>query len=77
MFQIFRFVTDSWSSPLRARLLYGAFALGFLGLAVGGGVKRDATVIALGIAFAIVTAALAVIAPRLSSIGRRNGRETS
>lgn len=67
-----RFLTESWSSPLRARLLYGLFALGFLGLAIGGIVKGDATVIALGAIFAIATTALAVIAPKLSNLTRRD-----
>jgi hypothetical protein len=66
--RLWRFVTESWSSPLRARLLYAAFALGFLGLAIGGAVKDDGLVIALGIALAVVTAALAVMAPRLSNL---------
>jgi hypothetical protein len=72
--RIWRFWTDSWSSAKRARLLYVAFALGFLGLAIGGIVKGDATVIVLGIIFAIVTAALAVVAPKLSNITNRDVR---
>ena len=54
------------------RWLYIAFALGFAGLAIGGAVKGDATVIALGVVFALATAALAVIAPRFAS---RTNRE--
>jgi hypothetical protein len=69
---LWRFLTESWSSPLRARLLYAAFTIGFLGLAVGGAVKGDGLVIALGIAFAIVTAALAVLAPKLTNLTKRD-----
>jgi len=70
--RIWRFLTDSWSSAKRARLLYLVFALGFLGLAIGGAVKGDGVVIALGIVFAIAPAALAVIAPKLSNLTRRD-----
>ncbi len=72
---IWRFWTDSWSSPLRARLLYVAFALGFAGLAIGGSVKGDALVIALGAVLALATAALAVLAPRLAPALRQPGGE--
>ncbi len=69
---IWRFWTESWRAPGRARWLYGALALGFLGLAVGGGIKGDATVIALGIVFALATAALAVLAPKLPNLTKRD-----
>jgi hypothetical protein len=69
---LWRFWTDSWSSAKRARLLYVAFALGFLGLAIGGIVKGDATVIVLGALFALAATALAVIAPKLSNITNRD-----
>ncbi len=60
--RLWRFWTESWSSaPRRARWLYGALALGFAGLAIGGGVKGDATVIALGALFALATTGLAVL----------------
>ncbi len=69
---IWRFWTESWRAPARARWLYGAMALGFAGLAIGGGVKGDATVIALGAVFALVTAALAVLAPKLANLTKRD-----
>ena len=65
--RLWRFWTESWRTPGRARWLYGALALGFAGLAIGGGVKGDATVIALGAVFALATAALAALAPRLAA----------
>ncbi len=69
---IWRFWTDSWSAPGRARWLYGLFALGFLSLAIGGIVKGDPTVIALGIIFALVTSALVILAPKLSNLTKRD-----
>jgi hypothetical protein len=68
---VWRFWTESWSAPGRARWLYALFALGFLGLAIGGGIKGDATVIALGIVFALVTTGLAIIAPMLTKATKR------
>jgi len=66
---IWRFWTESWSaSGGRSRLLYAALALGFAGLAIAGGVKGDATVIALGALFALITATLAVLAPKLARL---------
>jgi peptidoglycan/LPS O-acetylase OafA/YrhL len=61
-----RFMADGWSSPRRARLLYVIFAAGFVALAVAGAVKGDPLVVLLGVVFGLLTAAIAVIAPRLS-----------
>lgn len=63
---IWRFITDSWHAPRRARWLYLVFAAGFIAMAIGGGIKGDALVIALGIVFALVTATLAFLAPRFA-----------
>ncbi len=70
--RLWRWWTESWSSPRRARWLYGALALGFAGLAIGGGMKGDATVVALGALFALATAALAFLAPRLAGWTKRH-----
>jgi hypothetical protein len=70
--RLWRFWTESWRAPGRARWLYGALALGFAGLAIGGAVKGDATVIALGVLFALATAALAVLAPKLATLTKRD-----
>ena len=72
MSHLWRFWTETWRTPGRGRWLYGALALGFAGLAVGGAVSGDGTVIALGAVFALATAALAVFAPRLSALAKRN-----
>jgi predicted Co/Zn/Cd cation transporter (cation efflux family) len=75
--RFWRWWTESWRAPGRARWLYGALALGFAGLAIGGGVKGDATVIALGAVFALATAALAVLAPKIARLTQRDERRGS
>ena len=63
---IWRFWTDSWHAPRRARWLYLVFTAGFVAMAIVGAIKGDALVVVLGAVFALVTATLAVLAPRLA-----------
>lgn len=65
--KFFGWIFGSWQSPSRARLVYLGFTAGFVALAVGGAMKGDALVIALGLGFAIVTATAAMFAPKIAS----------
>lgn len=64
--EVWRWWVESWSAPRRARLVYAVMALGFGALAVAGGVSGNAAVGAIAGGVAAVTAALAMLAPRLS-----------
>jgi hypothetical protein len=65
---VWRFVTDSWRAPRRARLLYIAFAAGFVAMAIAGAIRGDALVTGIAALFALVTTAIAVLSPRLSPL---------
>jgi hypothetical protein len=62
---VWRWWTDTWRAPGRARLLYGAMALAFAALAAVAALQGEAAVAAIaGIATA-GTLALAALAPQL------------
>lgn len=63
---LWRWWTESWRSPRRARVVYGAMAFAFGALAVIGGLRGEALVAAVAGALALLTLALAALAPRLS-----------
>lgn len=65
---VWHFVVDSWRAPKRARWLYIAFTAGFVAMAVVAGVKGDALVTGIAALFAFVTAAIAVLVPRLAPL---------
>jgi hypothetical protein len=65
---LWRFITDSWSSPSRARLLYVVFTIGFVVMAIAGAIRGDALVLTLGAVFGLLTLAIATLAPRLSPL---------
>jgi hypothetical protein len=66
--QLWRVLTDSWSSPRRARLVYIVLTAGFLTIAVAAAISGDALVAALGALFALATTTLALLVPRLQPI---------
>ena len=74
-FALWHFVVDSWHAPRRARLLYLAFAAGFVAMAVAAGVKGDALVTGIAALFAFVTASIAVLVPRLAQLFAPSPRE--
>ncbi len=63
---IWRWWTESWRSARRARGVYLVMAAGFGVLAIVAGVGGDATVAALAGVAAVVTCALALLAPQLA-----------
>ena len=65
---LWRWWTDTWRAPKRARLLYAAMALAFAALAFIALMQSDALVAILAAVGLFVTIALAVIAPRLSKM---------
>jgi len=67
MRELWRWWTESWRAPGRARGVYLIMALGFGALAVVGALAADALVASIAGAVAVVTFALAVVAPRLAS----------
>jgi hypothetical protein len=67
-----RWWTDSWRAPRRARLTYGAMSLAFAGLAVAGAVRGDPVVAAVGGAVAVAVAVLAIVVPRLAHWTKSN-----
>jgi hypothetical protein len=73
--QLWRLLTDTWSTPRRARLVYVAMAVGFAAMAIAGEVADDALVVTLGAVFAAVTLALATLVPRLSGWARNTENE--
>jgi len=74
--RIWRWWTDSWSAPNRARLLYVGFAAAFAALAVAGAVRGDALVAAIAGVLALLIAVLAVAAPTLSRLTNAATRES-
>jgi len=67
-----RWWTESWQAPRRARLLYVAMALAFGALAVAGAITGDAVVAAVGSIVAIAVAGLAIAVPRLAQWAKSN-----
>lgn len=65
---IWHFIVDSWRAPRRARLLYLLFAAGFVAMAIAGAIKGDALVTGIAALFALVTAAIAVLVPRIAPL---------
>jgi hypothetical protein len=65
---VWHFIVDSWRAPKRARVLYLLFAAGFVAMAVVAGVKGDALVTGIAALFALATAAVAVLVPRLAPL---------
>ncbi len=63
---LWRWWTETWRAPRRARWLYIVMALGFGGLAVVAGVSGDAAVAALAGVASLVTLVLVLLAPQLS-----------
>ncbi len=63
---LWRWWSESWKAPRRARWLYIVMAAGFGGLALVAALSGDAAVAALAGVAAVATVALAVLAPRLS-----------
>jgi hypothetical protein len=63
---IFSWLSDVWRTPAKARALYIVMTAGFAGLAIVGGVTGDALVAVVASLFAVITAGLAIIAPRLA-----------
>jgi len=69
---LWRFWTESWSAPRRARWLYIAMTAAFGGLAIAGAVMGEAAVAAIAGIVAVATASLAVLAPRLAEWTKRD-----
>jgi len=67
---LWRWWTDTWRTPGRARLLYGVMALAFGALALVAALRGDALVAVLAAIGTAVTVGLAVIAPRLANLTR-------
>ncbi len=64
--RFWRWWTESWQAPRRARWLYIVMAAGFGSLALVAALAGDAAVAALAGVAAAVTVALAALAPRLT-----------
>lgn len=64
--------SSSWRRPGLARWLYLVIALGFAGVAVGAGVVGDVAVGVVASIFALLTASLALVLPRLAEATQRN-----
>lgn len=64
--RLWRWWTDTWRTPGRARWLYIVMALGFSGLALIATLNGDSAFAALAGLIAVVTVVLAVAAPWLS-----------
>jgi hypothetical protein len=64
--RLWRWWTDTWRTPGRARFLYGVMAVGFAVLTLVAAMQGDALVLALGALGSFVTILLSVLAPRLS-----------
>jgi hypothetical protein len=65
---VWHFIVDSWRAPKRARLLYLLFAAGFVAMAVAAAIKGDALVTGIAALFALATAAIALLVPRLAPL---------
>ena len=63
---LWRWWTDGWRTPRRARLTYLVMTIGFAGLAVAALVLGRGAAAGVAGVVAVLTAALAVIAPRLA-----------
>lgn len=61
-----RWWTDTWRTPGRARVLYAAMAFGFAGLTAGAIVAGDELVASIAGALAILTLGLTLLVGRLS-----------
>jgi len=72
--RFWRFLGERWSSARRARLLYGVVTLAFAGLMVVAAVIGDAAVAAVAGIFALGTAGLTIVAPRLADATKRDVR---
>jgi hypothetical protein len=66
MMFIFSWLGDVWRTPAKARALYIVMTIGFGGLAIVGGVTSDVLVAVVASIFALITAGLAIISPRLA-----------
>ena len=66
--RLWRWWTDGWRTPRRARLTYLVMTVGFAGLAVAAVVLGRGAVAGVAGVVAVLTAALAVIAPRLTRL---------
>ena len=64
--------TNSWRRPRLARSLYLAMALGFAAVAVLAAVVGDVAVAVVAGAFALLTASLALVVPRLAEATQKN-----
>ncbi len=65
---IWRWWSESWQAPRRARWLYGAMTLAFGGLALAAALAGEPAVAAVAGVAAAVTAAFAALAPRLARL---------
>ncbi len=70
--RLWRWWTNSWRRPRLARSLYLAMALAFAGVAAVAGLLGDVAVAAVAGAFALLTAGLALVVPRLAEATQRN-----
>lgn len=64
--RLWRWWTDTWRAPGRARFLYGVMAIAFAALALAGILSSDALVSVLASLGTLVAIVLSVVAPRLS-----------
>jgi hypothetical protein len=64
--RLWRWWTDTWRTPARARFLYGVMAVAFAVLTLVAALQGDALVAVLGALGAFVTIMLSVFAPRLA-----------
>ena len=77
--RFWRWWTDTWRAPSRARLLYGVMAIAFAVLTLFAAMQADALVIVFAATGTLVSIVLSVIAPRLSKaadspLGKRGDR---
>ena len=72
--RLWRWWTESWQTPRRARALYLALAVGFTALSVVAAFRGDAAVAVIAGLLVLVTTALAAFAPWLAErTGRARG----
>ena len=70
--RLWRFWTESWHAPKRARWSYIVVAVAFAGLMIAAIVMGEAAVAAIAGVVALATAGLAFVAPRLAQWTRRD-----
>ncbi len=68
---LWRWWTEGWRSPQRARLTYVVMTIGFAGLAIVAVMLGRGLVAGVASVVAIVTLGLAVVAPRLVRLAER------